>query len=212
MTTPTTNSDPKELTMTTPTPMPWTWTTNADGSLVCPHRDLSVCPSCAELPQVVEAAGAHFLADVCPCGTPDDANGHHVCPDLPSEEVHRTSEGLATVTIHQHGQVLGIGHGFTLSDARAQAQERARAAQVVAEPPRCQGELDVTDYDGTSLSVECPNPATHRVTIRETFNPEPPHHPYDDELVLCDRCTDAALDQDRVVASSVLATEARTTG
>jgi len=91
MTYPTTNSDPKELTMT------------------------------------------------CPCGTPDDANGHHVCPDLPSEEVHVTSEGLATVTIHQHGRVLGIGHGFTLSDARAQAQSRARGGEVV--------EAEVVDED-----------------------------------------------------------------
>ena len=67
---------------------------------------------------------------ICPCGTPD-VNGHHVCPDLPREEVHTTSEGLATVTIHQHGRVLGIGHGFTLSDARAQAQDRARSGEVV---------------------------------------------------------------------------------
>lgn len=67
----------------------------------------------------------------CPCGTPD-VNGHHVCPDLPREEVHTTSEGLATVTIYTpSGQVLGIGHGFTLSDARAQAQDRARGGDVV---------------------------------------------------------------------------------
>lgn len=44
-----------------------------------------------------------------------------------TEEVHTTSEGLATVTIYDDtdGQVLGVGHGFTLSDARAQAEQRA---------------------------------------------------------------------------------------
>lgn len=35
--------------------------TNADGSLVCPHRDLSVCPPCAMLPNVREVYGAYFL-------------------------------------------------------------------------------------------------------------------------------------------------------
>lgn len=34
--------------------------TNADGSAVCPHRDLSVCPGCASDPAVVEVAGAHY--------------------------------------------------------------------------------------------------------------------------------------------------------
>lgn len=38
--------------------------TNADGSAVCPHRDLTCCPRCAALPEVVEVAGAHyFVAD-----------------------------------------------------------------------------------------------------------------------------------------------------
>lgn len=41
-------------------PAPETWRTNADGSLVCPHRDLSVCPACSSLPGVTEVAGAHF--------------------------------------------------------------------------------------------------------------------------------------------------------
>lgn len=36
------------------------WRTDADGSLVCPHRDLSVCSDCATLPGVTEVAGAHF--------------------------------------------------------------------------------------------------------------------------------------------------------
>lgn len=43
------------------TPAPATWATNADGSLVCPHRDLSVCSACAGLPGVTEVVGAHFL-------------------------------------------------------------------------------------------------------------------------------------------------------
>lgn len=34
--------------------------TNADGSAVCPHRDLSVCPECATDPAMVEVFGAHY--------------------------------------------------------------------------------------------------------------------------------------------------------
>jgi len=33
-----------------------------DGSLVCRHRDLSVCGECAKDPMVVEIFGAHFIA------------------------------------------------------------------------------------------------------------------------------------------------------
>lgn len=36
------------------------WHEQADGSLVCPHRDLSVCPACAQRPEAVEVVGAHF--------------------------------------------------------------------------------------------------------------------------------------------------------
>jgi hypothetical protein len=35
--------------------------TNADGSAVCPHRDLSVCPSCADNLAMVEVAGVHYF-------------------------------------------------------------------------------------------------------------------------------------------------------
>lgn len=34
---------------------------NADGSAICEHRDLSVCPECATHPLCVEVVGAHFL-------------------------------------------------------------------------------------------------------------------------------------------------------
>ena len=42
--------------------------TNADGSAVCPHRDLTVCPhrdltvcpDCATHPHIVEVVGAHY--------------------------------------------------------------------------------------------------------------------------------------------------------
>lgn len=34
--------------------------TQADGTAVCPHRDLSVCPPCATDPAIVEVAGAHY--------------------------------------------------------------------------------------------------------------------------------------------------------
>lgn len=37
--------------------------TNADGSLVCQHRDLSVCNDCAVLPNVREVFGVHYLMD-----------------------------------------------------------------------------------------------------------------------------------------------------
>jgi len=40
---------------------PRTFRTNPDGSAVCPHRDLSVCGECAELPDVVDVYGAHFV-------------------------------------------------------------------------------------------------------------------------------------------------------
>jgi hypothetical protein len=39
---------------------PSKYRTNADGSAVCPHRDLSVCSSCATDPTLVNVAGAHF--------------------------------------------------------------------------------------------------------------------------------------------------------
>ena len=38
-----------------------TWTTNADGSAVCPHRDLTVCTDCRYHPDVVEVGGAFFI-------------------------------------------------------------------------------------------------------------------------------------------------------
>jgi hypothetical protein len=35
--------------------------TNADGSAVCPHRDLSVCPACAHADHdLIAVAGSHF--------------------------------------------------------------------------------------------------------------------------------------------------------
>lgn len=34
--------------------------TNADGSAVCPHRDLTVCADCATHPHIVEVFGAHY--------------------------------------------------------------------------------------------------------------------------------------------------------
>ncbi len=34
--------------------------TNADGSAVCPHRDMSVCADCATHPHIVEVFGAHY--------------------------------------------------------------------------------------------------------------------------------------------------------
>jgi hypothetical protein len=37
-----------------------TYRSNADGTAVCPHRDLSVCPHCATDPTLVEVAGAHY--------------------------------------------------------------------------------------------------------------------------------------------------------
>lgn len=33
---------------------------NADGSAVCAHRDLSVCPTCATHPFYVDVVGAHY--------------------------------------------------------------------------------------------------------------------------------------------------------
>lgn len=44
----------------TATTNPAEWNTNADGSLACPHRDLSVCPSCATHPEVADVVGAHY--------------------------------------------------------------------------------------------------------------------------------------------------------
>jgi hypothetical protein len=38
-----------------------TFRTNADGSLVCDHRDLSCCEACADHPEIVEVYGSHFL-------------------------------------------------------------------------------------------------------------------------------------------------------
>lgn len=52
------------MTKSTTHPIPWHYRENADGTAVCPHRDLSVCPSCAATDErLVEVAGAHFLID-----------------------------------------------------------------------------------------------------------------------------------------------------
>jgi hypothetical protein len=40
---------------------PASWRTNADGSLVCDHRDMSVCRECAQHPLVLDCMGAHYL-------------------------------------------------------------------------------------------------------------------------------------------------------
>jgi hypothetical protein len=69
--------------------MTTTYRTNADGSVVCKHRDLSVCPAClAADPNLVDVLGAVFVmtpaeraartdtawdrdeADSCEAGTP----------------------------------------------------------------------------------------------------------------------------------------------
>lgn len=34
---------------------------NADGTAVCPHRDLSVCSHCATDARYIEVAGAHYF-------------------------------------------------------------------------------------------------------------------------------------------------------
>lgn len=36
------------------------WRENDDGTAVCPHRDLSVCSSCANEPELVDGRGAYF--------------------------------------------------------------------------------------------------------------------------------------------------------
>jgi hypothetical protein len=48
-----------------------------------------------------------------------------------SEEVHVTPSGVATVTLYDGGTTLGVGHGFTITDARRQAQRRAAKRQAV---------------------------------------------------------------------------------
>lgn len=38
-----------------------TFRTNADGSLVCQHRDLSCCPVCSDRPEIVDVYGHHYF-------------------------------------------------------------------------------------------------------------------------------------------------------
>lgn len=42
------------------TTIPVGWHEASDGTLSCPHRDLSVCTECAARPEAVEVAGAYF--------------------------------------------------------------------------------------------------------------------------------------------------------
>ena len=44
---------------------PTGWHEAADGTITCPHRDLTVCPDCADThPEAVNVSGAHFwIAD-----------------------------------------------------------------------------------------------------------------------------------------------------
>lgn len=42
--------------------MPTQYRYNVDGSAVCPHRDLTCCPTCvAADPNLRDVAGAHYL-------------------------------------------------------------------------------------------------------------------------------------------------------
>jgi hypothetical protein len=61
--------------------------TQADGSVVCPHRDLSVCPPClAADPNLVDVVGAVFLI---PLGPERDAFDALRLDDLLDGEVTR---------------------------------------------------------------------------------------------------------------------------
>jgi hypothetical protein len=57
------------------------------------------------------------------------------------------------------------------------------------EPPaptvQCQWIHAGLDYDGSRFDAECLTDAVHRVVFLETFNPEPPHAPYEDIVPLC---------------------------
>ena len=56
---------------------PSRWRTNADDSLVCPHRDGSVCHACADNPDIVDVFGAHFHL-------PDPAERAILAEEVPS--------------------------------------------------------------------------------------------------------------------------------
>lgn len=56
-----------------------TYRSNADGSAVCPHRDLSVCPKClAADDRLVDVVGAVFLI-------PDPAERAAILADLAAD-------------------------------------------------------------------------------------------------------------------------------
>lgn len=112
------------------------WHEQADGTLVCPHRDLSVCPSCADAHEAcVEVVGAHFwlpdaddraLVAAGVAGGSDD--------DLPPYEarvaVQRVrsaiEQALATVAVAEQdgdGEQPFHDPGFALSAALAQLED-----------------------------------------------------------------------------------------
>ena len=55
--------------------LPAGFRTNADDSLACAHRDVSVCTSCASRDDVVDVYGAHYYV-------PDAADRAHLAASL----------------------------------------------------------------------------------------------------------------------------------
>jgi len=97
--------------------------TNADGSLACPHRDLSCCPTCAKHLGVVEVMGAHYFVpdadereallasidDLDDTGSADDAR--HPTYTTPSGvEVTLWGTGATSRFFDGHGVSVGPEH------------------------------------------------------------------------------------------------------
>lgn len=86
----------------TTTRIPAHWNEQADGTLVCPHRSLSVCPDCFDAyDEVVDVWGvAYWIADPADRAEIIGRNADRVCV------THDTG-------IVEYGRVVSEGHGRT---------------------------------------------------------------------------------------------------
>lgn len=118
-----------------------TYRTNADGSAVCPHRDLSVCAECvAADPDLIDCVGVHFhvpgfgriLADFRTMvedfggGYHPDTSDYVSMPDgYTQASVDALTDAVAATGLDPAGVALDVMHEMEAAwEARTEASNR----------------------------------------------------------------------------------------
>lgn len=78
--------------------------------------------------------------------------------------------------------------------------EWAAAQAAEAAKPRCQWSVDMPSMDGEGFDHEytCSDAAYDTLVVKCHFNPDPPHTPYTEHLVMCREHAVAVLEDSRV--------------